>query len=570
MKIIATIKRALNSLAHNQEWLYILFCPVLMMTCCALAVTERMSCCARIAFLLVPLATQMLLLAATKKPGLFFLILIPKIIIDAFQLVLLKLYGNSIIATDMFLNLVTTSATEAGELLGSIASVILFMLIVYVPSICFAVVSVRNKRGLRPLFRKRALLSGAALLVVGILFIFAAKGERRGFNIKYDLYPANVIYNLNCAVKKWGKIENYPVTSKDFTFQARRSVAPAEGGREIYMLVIGETARADNWGMYGYRRNTTPMLDTLPGLLKFQDVLSQSNTTHKSVPMLLTPASAENYTLTYSSKSLVTLFKEAGFKTLYLTNHEYHHTLMANYFKEADIAISIKDSAGNSHDSQMIEPLRRILDSTASNLFIVVHLYGSHFKYEERYDKEEAHFRPDVVESISIRYKQELINSYDNSILSTDRVLYNLIESIRRQNCISLCLYTSDHGEDLFDDRRGRFLHASPIPTFYQIHVPFVAWCSPAYKEHNGEKWQNMVDNRALPLSTSSAIFHTLADLASIETKYLDSKLSLCSKEFEAVPRRYLTDHEESVRIDELPLTKYDYEEFEEKNIKLH
>ena len=570
MKILKNIKSAINTFAHNQERLYILFCIVLMITNCALAVTERMTCCARIAFLLVPIAAQMLLLAAAKKPGLFFLILIPKIILDAFQLVLLKLYGNSIIATDMFLNLVTTSATEAGELLGSIAPVILFMLIVYIPTICLAITSVGNKRAIRPLFRKRALLSGGALLVAGIFFMFIAGGQTDGFRIKYDLYPANVIYNLDYAVKKWKRIENYPVTSKDFTFQAQRPAAVKENGREIYMLVIGETARADNWGMYGYQRNTTPMLDTLPGLLKFRDVLSQSNTTHKSVPMILTPASAENYALTYSSKSLVTLFKEAGFKTVYLTNHEYHHTLMANYFKEADIALSIKDSASNSHDCQMIEPLRRIIDSTASNLFIVAHLYGSHFRYEERYDKEEALFKPDVAENISIRYKQELINSYDNSILSTDRVLYNLIESIRRQNCISVCLYTSDHGEDLFDDRRGRFLHASPIPTFYQMHVPFVAWSSPAYKEHYGEKWQNMVDNSTLPLSTSSAIFHTLADLASIETKYLNSKLSLCSEEFETVPRRYLTDHEESVRIDELPLTKYDYEQFKEKNIQLH
>ena len=79
-----------------------------------------------------------------------------------------------------------------------------------------------------------------------------------------------------------------------------------------------------------------------------------------------------------------------------------------------------------------------------------------------------------------------------------------------------------------------------------------------------------MVANKALPLSTSSAVFHTLADLASIETKYLNSELSLCSENFRAVPRRYLTDHEESVRIDELPLTKYDYQQFEEKNIRLH
>lgn len=570
MKFLSDIRRAVSALAHNQERLYILFCVVLMVTNCCLLITERMNIYARFAYLLIPLAAQMLLLAATKKPGIFFLILFPKIILDAFQLVLLKLYGNSVIAVDMFLNLVTTSATEAGELLGSIAPVIIFMLIIYIPSICFAVVSVRNGMAIKKRFRKRALITGSALLSLGIAFLAAAKCHPDGFRVKYGLYPNNVIYNLDFAIKKWHRINDYAATSRDFTFEAARCDSLRGNGREIYVLAIGETARADNWGLYGYSRNTTPMLDTLPGLLKFEDALSQSNTTHKSVPMLLTPASAENYALTYRCKSLITLFKEAGFKTAYLTNHEYHHTFMAHYFKEADIAVSVKNPARNSHDIEMLEPLRKIVDTTSSNLFIIVHLYGSHFNYTQRYDSADAVYKPDVAENISKRYKKELVNAYDNSIISTDRILYRIIETIREQDCISLFLYTSDHGEDLFDDKRNRFLHASPVPTFYQIHVPFVAWSSGCYREHYGKKWQNMVANKALPLSTSSAVFHTLADLASIETKYLNSELSLCSENFRAVPRRYLTDHEESVRIDELPLTKYDYQQFEEKNIRLH
>ena len=199
-----------------------------------------------------------------------------------------------------------------------------------------------------------------------------------------------MIYNLDFAIKKWHRINDYAATSRDFTFEAARCDSLRGNGREIYVLAIGETARADNWGLYGYSRNTTPMLDTLPGLLKFEDALSQSNTTHKSVPMLLTPASAENYALTYRCKSLITLFKEAGFKTAYLTNHEYHHTFMAHYFKEADIAVSVKNPARNSHDIEMLEPLRKIVDTTSSNLFIIVHLYGSHFNYTQRYDSADA------------------------------------------------------------------------------------------------------------------------------------------------------------------------------------
>ena len=246
MKFLSDIRRAVSALAHNQERLYILFCVVLMVTNCCLLITERMNIYARFAYLLIPLAAQMLLLAATKKPGIFFLILFPKIILDAFQLVLLKLYGNSVIAVDMFLNLVTTSATEAGELLGSIAPVIIFMLIIYIPSICFAVVSVRNGMAIKKRFRKRALITGSALLSLGIAFLAAAKCHPDGFRVKYDLYPNNVIYNLDFAIKKWHRINDYAATSRDFTFEAARCDSLRGNGREIYVLAIGETARADN------------------------------------------------------------------------------------------------------------------------------------------------------------------------------------------------------------------------------------------------------------------------------------------------------------------------------------
>ena len=77
--------------------------------------------------------------------------------------------------------------------------------------------------------------------------------------------------------------------------------------------MIGETARACNFGLYGYERNTTPLLDKMEGVVTFTDVLTQSNTTHKSVPMLLSAASAEDYDCLYRQKGIITAFKEAGF-----------------------------------------------------------------------------------------------------------------------------------------------------------------------------------------------------------------------------------------------------------------
>lgn len=91
-------------------------------------------------------------------------------------------------------------------------------------------------------------------------------------------------------------------------------------GREIYVLVIGEASRADSWSLFGYDRETTPRLEKREGVVPFSNVLTQSNATHKSVPIILSPASAANYDSIYVQKSLITAFKEAGFQTWYLSN----------------------------------------------------------------------------------------------------------------------------------------------------------------------------------------------------------------------------------------------------------
>ena len=100
--------------------------------------------------------------------------------------------------------------------------------------------------------------------------------------------------------------------------------------------MIGETARACNFGLYGYERNTTPLLDKMEGVVTFTDVLTQSNTTHKSVPMLLSAASAEDYDCLYRQKGIITAFKEAGFHTAFFSNQLPNHSFIDFLGMEAD------------------------------------------------------------------------------------------------------------------------------------------------------------------------------------------------------------------------------------------
>lgn len=561
------IFNVIDKFSRKPGFLFLAFITILMMANIVLLFTEPMRPIAKFAFILLPLGFQMLLLSLIKKPGLTFLILLPKCILDAFQLVLIKLYGGSFIAVDMFLNLVTTNSSEAGELLSNIAPMILFMLIIYIPSIMLAIHSLKNRTVLKLPFRDTMLKISTCILSSGVIFFAICQYGRGCFDIKYDLYPINVICNMDFALKKWDKMANCGENIERFHFRAYRELSEKDNntykGREIYVMMIGETARAMNWSLYGYNRKTTPFADTCRNIIKF-NALTQSNTTHKSVPMLLTPADADNFELLYRCKSIVTLFKECGFRSVYLTNHSYRQTFMERYFNEADIKVSLKNGNRNSYDIQMVDSLKKIFaQDTSSNMFVVMHLYGSHFNYRERYTSDFAEFLPDCAEAISPAYKQELTNGYDNSILSTDNVIKQTVELLKSQNCKSFMVYTSDHGEDLMDDRRERFLHASPIPTAYQLPVPFIFWHSNEYRWSEIRKIGLTLQNTRYCISSNEVLFHSVANWASIKGPYVKEELSLCSNNFEERPPRYLTDHDRSIRISELPLKRLDRQIFE-------
>ena len=128
--------------------------------------------------------------------------------------------------------------------------------------------------------------------------------------------------------------------------------------------------------------------------------------------------------------------------------------------------------------------------------------------------------------------------------------------------CSSL-LYCSDHGEDILDDARGRFLHASPTVTYYQIHVPGLVWFSNDYLHRYPERAVAAKSNEWAAATTHS-MFHTIADLASITSDYVDESVSLVSGNFDkTAPRYYLNDHNEAVPYDAgIGLNAHDMEQF--------
>ncbi len=528
-----------------------------------LCFTEQLPLLFKATYLLIPGAIYLLLMGLSEKPGKIFLLLLPLHLIGAIQLVLLYLFGNSVIASDMFLNIFTTNNVEAIELLNQLTPAIIGVSFLYLPAFALAIYSIKQPEQLSTLFRKHTHIGSGVLLVIGILAFIPAHNNAPWVARIMNLYPINAFNNARFALISWQATQNYSKSSHQFDYQAtstRRQSFP-----EVYIFVIGETARANNWGIYGYHRNTTPRLSRRTNLYCFDNVLTEINATHKSVPLMLSPADARNFNDTYQQKSLISAFRQAGFHTSFLSNQSRNGSLTEFFANEANYTYY---SNTHRHDETMLPRVDSLLKLDKPKQLILLHTYGSHFNYCERYPNDCRLFTPDHIQGIAPQNRQTLVNAYDNSIVATDKLLDEIIE--RLQNCgkPSALLYISDHGEDLFDDNRHRFLHASPLPSYYQLHVPCLLWLSTSYTQ-NFPLYQQLAHARRATPCDSRVIFHTLLNLGGINTRYRDNRQSIVHPSFQPGKRYYLGEQNRAIPLHLLPLDEEDRQAFKQRGIDI-
>lgn len=522
-----------------------------------LSLTEPVSTASSHTNILLPAGVYFLLMSAWKRTGAVTLLMLPFMIFAGFQIVLLYLYGGSVIAVDMFLNVVTTNVSEATELLANLLAAMAVVIILYVPAIIWGIWALTKKKTVSSSFRKKMAVAGGGMALAGTILAATASLTEPKYSFIHETFPVNAISNLIEACHRYDETGRHAELSADFTYDARYTGNPEE--REAYIFVIGETARGANWQLGGYDRPTNPLLSEEEGAVFFPKSISESNTTHKSVPMLISFAHAENFDSIAYYKSMITAFKEAGFSTAFISNQLPNRSFTEHFGNEADTTLYITGSVSHDFDEVVFPPVDQLLNDTLRRKqLIVIHTYGSHFKYRDRYPESFSYFKPDNSIDASASNRQHLINAYDNSIRYTDFVLDSLISRLRRHNGRTALIYASDHGEDIFDDQRNRFLHASPVPTYWQIHQATLVWLSPALTEENPEMGEALERNRSKRISPQKSLFPTIMQISGIDSPYVVDTLSLVSPRYHPAAPVYLNDLNQALPIDSCGLTKTD------------
>ena len=575
--ICKTICNTIYNKVSSGAFLYGYAVVALLLPNIALCFTESLAPWACGANVLLPLALYMWFFSLARCPGKMVWWAFIFIFFAAFQLVLLYLFGTGVIAVDMFLNLVTTNAGEAMELLDNLAPAVVGVFVIYLPLLVLGIIHIRKKHQISAAFQHHVRKWVMEVGGIGLFCLLACYVVVDDYRMRNQLYPVNVCYNLYLAFERNAASVNYREASRDFKFDAR-SEHDAEAP-EVYVMVVGETARAHNFSLYGYPRNTNPLLSKTPGIIAFPDATTQSNTTHKSVPMLLSAASAEDFERLFHEKGILAAFKEAGFHTVFISNQQPNHSFIDFLGEQADEHYFLKKedaSKGNHYDEDLLKKLDEILpeaDASLSGhyryrkLFVVLHTYGSHFNYQERYPRSFAYFKPDSRSEAKPENRQDLLNAYDNTIRYTDYILHGIVERLQKWEKLqakalaktqaktlgatsqptSAMLYTSDHGENIFDDDRRLFLHAAPKASDYELHVPFIIWTSEGFGKQYPGAWKALGENRTKQVQTSLSAFHTMLGIGGIRTPYRLDKYSVASGKYHPTRLLYLDDHDEAI-----------------------
>jgi len=326
-------------------------------------------------------------------------------------------------------------------------------------------------------------------------------------------------------------------------FGARQSGLVAE--RQVYVYVIGETGRRDRWQIGGYSRPTTPLLESTPNVVWFTDMVTPWALTRLSVPVMLTRKPASDRSFGSKGLSMISAFREAGFKTYWLSNQApfgRHDSPISAIAHEADERAFLNVAAlsqQGSYDGVLVAPIEAILRRHEPRQLLVVHTLGSHFPFSARYPAPYERFTPSPRdgqgESINDRSQaQQLNNAYDNSIVYTDAVISQIIAALQSAGGVSALLYSADHGEVLYDGACPMIGHGSAARLNFEVAA--FAWYSKRYSELFAVNVQALRENARKRTSTEN-LFATMLGMAGIVFPGDDASRNLFSPLFSEKPR---------------------------------
>ena len=383
--------------------------------------------------------------------------------------------------------------------------------------------------------KKTLIIAAIIILLFSIILSNFNYQIRKGMMVAYppiSLIDSATEYFKNISPSLKNNRNLTPITSiiPDAKF------APEKIKNLKIVLIIGESARSKNFSINGYNRKTSPLLEKENNLLSFKDVEPCKNLTSYSVSCMLSHKTSKNFAFKKNrEESVIKLFNNLGFTTAWFSTQKAFGddnsllllALQAQKYFFSN-TVSKKIGANQLYDGYLLDFLKKEVDNPKDN-FVILHTQGSHFLFDDRYPDDFKKFTPTCRKSSPKDCKKEdLINSYDNSILYSDYFISKVIDSLKDKNAI--LFYISDHGQFLGEN--NKYYHGNSDDFTQAEHrVPMFLWMSDGVLKN--KFYKNKFKNANLKINTKLShdnLFDSLLDCSGVKARILDRNLSICLK----------------------------------------
>jgi lipid A ethanolaminephosphotransferase len=305
---------------------------------------------------------------------------------------------------------------------------------------------------------------------------------------------------------------------------ARRAGGMAAGGKPVvFVLVLGESARAASFSLGGYARDTNPELSRLP-IDYFRNVSSCGTDTAVSVPCMFSDLGRSDYSESKAaaSENVLDILSHAGYRVTWYDNNTGSKGVARRLDERDEYDGQDPRFCGKAgcFDALLVDNLRGELGAKADDRVLVLHTKGSHGPaYYQRYPDEFARFPPAcTTNELQLCSRGQIVNAYDNTILYTDHIVASAIRALQADDRVdSALLYIADHGESTGEG--GLYLHGAPylIAPESQTHVPMLLWLSDGFRARRGLDAACIAARRDAKLSQDN-LFDTLLGLLGART----------------------------------------------------
>lgn len=443
---------------------------------------------------------------------------------------------GTVIDTNMIENVFESNAQETGALMSRNYVIwMLLMGILPVALVCSVRISNRQ-RWWWNLLQRLASALGAVLVILLMAVLFYkdyASLIRNNKGLVKMITPANIVSGTGHYVDQ-RYLQGSQALVKIGEDAKKGPLITAGPKKTLVVLVVGETARAENFSLGGYARDTNPQLKKQQ-VIYYPNASSCGTETAISVPCMFSNMPREHYdaNLAHHQEGVLDVLAHAGVSVLWRENDggckgacdRVPHTDMTQW----QLPQYCHD--GFCLDDVLLHRFDNYVDNLHNDGIIVLHQMGSHGPaYFKRYSAAFQRFTP-TCDSNQIQDcdHQALVNTYDNSLLYTDDMLSRTIDKLKGlSDRFNVALvYLSDHGESLGE--HGMYLHGAPylFAPSQQTHIPLLLWMSPGYAAAYHIDQACLRQQAAETAVSQDNLFHTVLGLFNIQTQQYQPQLDM-------------------------------------------